>query len=231
MGLIAQLDDELGRLFATLERSGRWADTLVIFTADHGDFLGDHWLGEKELFYEQAVRVPLIVANPDPSCDSTRGSVDARLVEAIDVLPTCLDALNRPVPSHRLEGRSLLPLLRGEAVAWRDCVFSELDYSFRLARELLGREPQECRAYMVRDERWKYIHWQGLAPQLFDLRADPNEFVDLGCDPAYEQERGRLRERLLQWLLARKLRVTASDDWVRARTNTHRKHGIHYGVW
>lgn len=231
MGLIAQIDDELGRLFAVLERTGRWRDTLVIFTADHGDFLGDHWLGEKELFYEQAVRVPLIVVDPNAASDGTRGKVDHRLVEAIDVLPTCLEALGIVPPSHRLEGRSLMPLLHGQAVAWRDCVFSELDYSFRLARQLLDRRPQDCRGYMVRDERWKYVHWIGLPPQLFDLQNDPGELVDLGGEAAYEGQRERLRRLLFDWLLSLKLRVTASDQWVQARTNTHRKHGIHYGVW
>ena len=96
MGLIKQIDDWLGRLFDHMKKLGRLDDTLIFFTSDHGDFLGDHWLGEKEMFYEEALRVPFIVVDPDPAADATRGTVDERFVEAVDVVPTCLEALGRP---------------------------------------------------------------------------------------------------------------------------------------
>jgi arylsulfatase A-like enzyme len=75
MGLVKRLDDHVGRLRKALDDLGRHGDTLVVFTADHGDLLGDHWLGEKEMFYEASVRVPLLVADPTSgltgrSCDS-----------------------------------------------------------------------------------------------------------------------------------------------------------------
>ncbi len=73
MGLIKQVDDQLGRLFDVLESSGRWDDTLIVFTSDHGDFLGDHFLGEKEFLLEQAVGVPLIVRDPRAAADSNPG--------------------------------------------------------------------------------------------------------------------------------------------------------------
>jgi arylsulfatase A-like enzyme len=93
MGLIKQVDDQLGRLFDFLQSNGRWDDTLIVFTSDHGDFLGDHWLGEKEFLLEQAVGVPLIVRDPRTAADVTRGTVDDRLAETIDALPTFLQAL------------------------------------------------------------------------------------------------------------------------------------------
>ena len=174
MGLIKQLDDWLGRLFDHLKKLGRFDDTLIVFTSDHGDFLGDHWLGEKEMFYEEAQRVPFIVFDPDPAADATRGTVDERFVEAVDVVPTCLEALEQPANDHLVEGRSLLPLLRGGKVEhWRDAVFSELDYSFREARKILKRGPRDCRAIMVRTDRWKYVWWQDFRPMLFDLANDP----------------------------------------------------------
>jgi arylsulfatase A-like enzyme len=64
MGLVKQIDDHIGRLLAFLEQSGRMDDTMIVFTSDHGDYLGDHWLGEKEMMYEQGVRVPLIIVDP-----------------------------------------------------------------------------------------------------------------------------------------------------------------------
>ena len=233
MGLIRQIDDWLGRLFALLERLGRFDDTLIFFTSDHGDFLGDHWLGEKEMFYEEALRVPFIVYDPDTSADATRGTVDSRLVEAIDVVPTILAALGLPANDHLVEGRSLLPLLResGAVQGWRDAVFSELDYSFREARRLLNRKPQDCRAMMVRTDRWKYVWWQDFRPMLFDLANDPRELRDLGAHDSYTHIRREMEARLAAWLKARKTRVTVDDAYVEARTATHKKHGILFGVW
>ena len=90
MGLVKQIDDHVGRLLAFLAEAGRMDDTLIVFTSDHGDFLGDHWLGEKELFFESCVRLPLIIY--DPSADAVRGAVCDELTEAIDLIPTFLDA-------------------------------------------------------------------------------------------------------------------------------------------
>ena len=112
-GLITQIDDHLGRLFNSMAQLGRLDDTLIVFTADHGDFLGDHWLGEKELFYDTVQRVPMIVVDPSAAADATRGTVDARFVESVDVLPTILAALGIEAPRHRVEGRALQPLLHG----------------------------------------------------------------------------------------------------------------------
>lgn len=95
-GLIKQLDDHLGRLFDFMESKGLLDDTLVVFTADHGDFLGDHWLGEKELFYDTVQKVPFIVMDPRREADATRGTVDNRFVEGIDVVPTILQSLVLP---------------------------------------------------------------------------------------------------------------------------------------
>jgi arylsulfatase A-like enzyme len=232
MGLVGQIDDWLGRLFELLEKLGRFDDTLIFFTSDHGDFLGDHWLGEKEMFYEEALRVPFVVYDPDPAADATRGTVDRRFVEAVDVVPTCLAALEQPPQEHLVEGRSLLPLVRGApSEPWRDAVFSELDYSFRAARLILKRGPRDCRAIMVRTERWKYVSWQDFRPMLFDLAHDPKELRDLGAEPACADIRDEMEERIAAWLKARKTRITVDDATVEARTATHRKHGIHFGIW
>src|SRR5690606_19778893 len=116
-----QIDDHLGRLWAFMEKRGLFENTMVVVTSDHGDYLGDHWLGEKEMFHEQSARVPLIVYDPDKAADATRGSTDARLVEAIDLAPTFVEFAGGAPASHILEGRSLLPLLReaNGADEWR----------------------------------------------------------------------------------------------------------------
>ncbi len=231
-GLIQQIDDRLGQLWQQLERLGRWEDTLIVFTADHGDFLGDHWLGEKEQFYDTVQNLPLIIYDPSPEADASRGSANAQMVSAVDVVPTILDALALPPADHRVEGRSLLDLTRARtASAWRDFVVSELDYSYRGARLVLGRHPGECRAWMVRNTRWKYVHWQGFRPQLFDLQNDPDEYYDLGADPGHEAVRSAMRLHLLEWFCALKRRVTVSNEEVAAKPDTYKRAGVYFGVW
>jgi len=231
MGLVAEVDAHVGRVAAALRESGRLADTLVVLTSDHGEFLGDRGLGEKELFYDEVVRVPLIVVDPDARADSTRGTSDDRFVEAVDLVPTFLDALGMAVPTH-CDGRSLLPLLRGgPAPGWREEVVSELDYSYRRARLALGRGPGECRGLMLRTAQWKYVHWQGLRPQLFDLARDPLELADLGADPRLSAVRAELSERLLARLAAFEHRITVDAREIEAHTDTHRARGIHIGIY
>ncbi len=231
MGLVRQLDDHLGRLFAFLGQQGRMADTLIVLTSDHGDYLGDHWLGEKELFHEESVRIPLIVYHPGAEAEATRGRRESRLVEAIDLLPTFVEAAGGAMQPHRLEGMSLLPLLFGQDVQWRDAVFSEFDYAFREARRSLGVSPARARGWMVRTDRWKYIAYEGFSPQLFDLKQDPDEFEDLGQSAAHAAVRQHMEARLLGWLCERRIRTTVSDEEVENRTGNARARGILFGVW
>lgn len=231
-GLITQLDTHLGRLFEHMAGSGRLDDTLIVFTADHGDFLGDHWLGEKELFHDTVQKVPFIVVDPRREADATRGTVETRFVEGVDVVPTILDTLGIEAPTHRLEGRSLLPLLRGETVdGWRSFAYSELDYSYRQARLLLNKSVQQCRAFSLRSERWRYVYWLDEPEQLFDLHADPSEFNDLGRDEETATIRQLLRDELLDFLARRKHRSTVSEAAVAAATNNHKKAGVFFGQW
>ena len=131
----------------------------------------------------------------------------------IDLAPTFLEYFGGPPKPHILEGRSLLPLLRGEQPAeWRSVAISEFDYSFTLARIRLGTPIVDCRMVMVTDGRWKMVHMPGLRPMLHDLQADPEELVDLGADPRFEAERIRLHEEIFLWLARRRSRITVPDQ-------------------
>ena len=232
MGLVKQIDDQMGRLFRQLESMGRLQDTMIVFTSDHGDYLGDHWMGEKELFHEQAVRIPLIVYDPDPAADATRNTVEKRFVEAIDLLPTFLETVAGEVSNARLEGCSLLPLIRSLPPAqWRDAVFSEIDYAFYPARETLQVGPSDARGYMIRTAEYKYVHFKGYRPQFFDLRNDPGEFDDLGDRSGFDAPKKEMRERLFERLLNRRNRVTMTDDQVLQRARQERDNGIVIGRW
>ncbi|MBT0959130.1 alkaline phosphatase family protein [Alphaproteobacteria bacterium KMM 3653] len=232
MGLIKQIDDHLGRLFDWLEETGKDKETMIVLTSDHGDYMGDHWLGEKELFHECSVRVPLIVFDPRAEADATRGTSTEALVEAIDLVPTFLEATGAPSADHRLEGRSIMPLLHGATPEdWRDAVFSEIDYAFYSAREALGVGASDARAYMLRTDRWKYVYFRGFPPQLFDLENDPQELSDLGQDPAYEAVRSDMNARLMDRITARKNRVTMTDEQVYQVRRDEDSSGIIIGRW
>lgn len=233
MGLVKQLDDHLGRLFDHLRDSGLERDTLVVFTSDHGDYLGDHWLGEKELFHDPIVRVPLIVADPRAQADGTRGTICKELVEAIDLLPTMLDGLGLPLPHEWLEGQTLQPLLHGAAGArGKDMVVCENTFAFRDDVRLpTGRPVEGCQMTMLRTARWKYIHYEGLAPQLFDLDADPWELVDLGRDPAYADVREEMLGRMFDWLRQRRCSPTITREAIESWNRRELAAGIDIGVW
>ena len=232
MGLIKQIDDHLGKLFDWLEETGKTDETMIVFTSDHGDYLGDHWMGEKELFHEVSVRVPLIIYDPRPAADATRGTASDAFVEAIDLVPTFIEATGAPPAEHRLEGRSLMPLLHGEMPEdWRDAVFSEIDYAFYAARETLGVGVSDARGYMVRTERWKYVHFRNFPPQLFDMENDPDEFTDLGRHPDHQTTRQGMHTRLFDRLTARKNRVTMTDAVVHAMRGDEDASGIMIGKW
>ncbi|MFG6529713.1 MULTISPECIES: alkaline phosphatase family protein [unclassified Sulfitobacter] len=220
MGLIKQLDDQIGRLMAFLTEEGVADDTMIVFTSDHGDYLGDHWMGEKELFHDPSARIPMIVVDPRPEADATRGAKSSALVEAIDVVPTILDYFGGTAVPHIIEGRSLLPLLHGKAERLRDFVVSEYDYAQRDVRKRLGVEVKDAKLTMLFDGRWKYVFAEGFRPMLFDLESDPDELVDLGADPAHAPERARLEQLLFRWTRRTAQRTTISDAKIAASDAT-----------
>ena len=234
MGLIKQIDDQLGRLFRFLEERRLFATTMLVFTSDHGDYLGDHWMGDKDLFHEPSVKVPLIVYDPAGEADGARGTTCSALVEAIDLVPTFLEALGADPTeqAHRLEGRSLLPFLHGAPPAqWRRFAISEYDYAMLPVADKLGVAPRDAHLFMIADQRWKLIHAPGFRPILYDLEMDPNEFCDLGADPAFEDQRRRLMTALYAWGLRRSQRTTLSEQQIRDRRGKSQRRGILIGVW
>ena len=226
MGLIKQCDDQLGVLLDHLDQTGRLQNTMIVLTSDHGDYLGDHWLGEKDLFHEPSVKIPMIVYDPRPQADATRGTTCDALVESIDLAPTFVDALGGKIPDHILEGRSLLPWLQGETPDWRRYAISEYDYSATPQAVSLGLEPRDARLFMVFDGRYKMIHAEGgFRPMLFDLAEDPSEFHDLaksGSHPALDTLYGHLAE----WGRRMSQRVTRSDDDIKAMRCKSLRRGI-----
>jgi arylsulfatase A-like enzyme len=233
MGLIKQCDDQMGVLFDWLEKTGRMDDTMIVVTSDHGDFMGDHWMGEKTFFQDASVRVPLIIYDPSEQADATRGTVCDALVECIDLLPTFVDVAggNADQLDHVLEGRSLLPLLRGGDAPARDAVFCEYDYSATPLAGRLGLHPKVARMFMVFDGRWKMVHFEGgFRPMLFDLDSDPGEVDDLGASEAHAEIRGELYDKLFAWARRPGARTTISNATLMAARGKTARKGVLIGI-
>ncbi len=227
MGLIKQCDDQLGLLLDHLEATGRMANTMIVLTSDHGDYLGDHWMGEKDLFHDPSVKIPLIVYDPRPEADAARGTTCDALVESIDLAATFVEVAGAEVPDHIIEGRSLLPWLHGETPEWRRFVISEYDYSVRPFATSLVSHSRDARLFMVFDGRWKLIHAEGgFRPMLFDLQTDPEEFHDLAKAPGHEAEIDRLYGYLAEWGLRMSQRVTRSEADIAAMRGKSLRRGI-----
>ncbi len=204
-GLISEIDDQLGRVIAFLKDSGQWDDTLVVFTCDHGEQLGDHHLLGKLGYFDQSFHIPMIVRDPDISADASRGSIVRDFTETVDMMPTVLDWLGL-VPPRACDGRSLLPFLREGAAPpdWRRDVHYEFDFRdvfYSRPETDLGLPMDAANLAVVQDDRYKYVHFAGMKPLFFDLAADPGQFANLAEDPAHAPAMLDYARRMLDWRL------------------------------
>ncbi len=191
---VAAVDDQLGRVLAYLDDSGLADNTVVVYSSDQGFFLGDHGWFDKRWMYEESFRTPLIVRWPGVTPPSTE---DSHLVQNLDFAQTFLDIAGVAAGpgTAEMQGRSLVPLLRGEDPAdWRTSVYYHY-YEYPAVHSVR-------RHYGVRTARYKLIHYYNLGEwELFDLEADPDELINLYDDPAHadlvadlEVELAQLRE-------------------------------------
>jgi len=188
--MLAAADDGMGRIFAELERIGQLDNTVVVATSDHGYFYGEHGLDlERRLAYEETIRVPLFVRYP-PLVKA--GTVVDAFTLSIDYAPTLLELAGVAIPDD-VQGRSLVPLLKGETPTdWRDSFLVEY-YSDTVMPRLVKMGYKA-----VRNERWKYIHYLDLegADELYDLARDPYEMKNLIADPATAKDLATMRTEL-----------------------------------
>ena len=232
MGLITQIDDHLGDLFNFLEKEGKKDETMIVFTSDHGDYLGDHWMGEKELFHDVSVKIPLIIFDPRKEADQSRGTECNELVESIDLLPTFIEANDLKVPNSRLEGKSLMPIINNnQTKPLRDHVFSEFDYGIYPVREKLKVDINDAKIFMIRDKNWKFVYYKGFDSQLFDLQNDPEEFFDLGKSQKHKSIIEDMKEKLFQRLINRRNRISISDEAYSIMRDDENEKGIIIGQW
>lgn len=185
--MIKLVDDQLGRILAALEETGQRENTIIIFTADHGETLGDHGLVQKGCrFYEGLVRVPLIFSWPGQIEVGLRSDA---LVELTDKAPTLLELCGEEVP-ERMHGKSLVPILTGEASPEYHRDFVRCEYYNALL------QPDETDATMYRDERYKLVVYHGREyGELYDLQEDPGEFENRWEDETFAGVKADLMKR------------------------------------
>lgn len=173
-GLITEVDHNLGRLFDALKAAGAWQDTLIVFTSDHGEQMGDHWLIGKLGFFDESYAVPLIIRNPDEAAEAARGARVDAFTESIDLMPTLLDWLDAPVPGE-CDGASLLPATLCGSLGddWRET--ASWEYHFAHAAETLGIPSDQCRLRVTRGTDYKEVAFPRLPSLQFDLREEPGE--------------------------------------------------------
>ncbi len=179
----------IGQVIDALHANDLAENTLIVYTSDHGDMQGEHGLWWKHVFYEESVRVPLILHWPGVIA---AGQQCDRVVSALDVTATLLDALDAPALPDS-PGRSLLGLVSEARPLpdWEDVAFSEY---------CADQYTPDGESYhrMVRLGSWKLIYYHGMSPQLFNLTDDPGEMVDRADDPTCATIRAELTARVLE---------------------------------
>jgi arylsulfatase A-like enzyme len=197
-GSIRLIDDQVGRVLDALDRTGRYKDTIVVFTADHGGMAGGHGMFWKSTssFYDEIVRIPLIISYPR----RIKPGQNHMAASLVDIMPTLLDLVGHPIPEN-VQGHSLAPYLLGErdpasAPPYRFCerVNINPEHTRRIAPGTPG-------SFMVRGEGWKYIRYPDGEEFLYHLAEDPGETKNLATQPSYYDQKNVLRRELEAWLV------------------------------
>ncbi|MBN2416868.1 arylsulfatase [bacterium] len=211
---ITFIDEQIGKIIWELKRRGMYGNSLIMFTADHGDMLGDHCHWRKTYAYEGSAHIPFIMKWPQGMETSVkRGGRLPSPVELRDVLPTFLDAAGREIPSD-MDGASLLRLVRNPGASWREYI--DLEHSTCYIPENYW-----C---ALTDGKIKYIYFFPTGEeQLFDLENDPGELTQLSGKPEWAGTLKLWRQRMVRHLSER------GDEWVKNGRLQIRKQGMVYG--
>jgi arylsulfatase A-like enzyme len=184
-GLITQIDYNLGRVFSALQDMDLFRDTLIIYTSDHGAYLGDHKDGSTGFFHESTSHLPFVLRMPQSWQNRLHGTQSPALVTLADILPTLVAAAGGTPPAG-LDGMDLIAVARGAAASrpYLEAITGPLDLPSHLA---------------ITDGRWKYLWYPvGGSEQLFDLETDPHELKNLAGRVQFTSEHQRLQQELIR---------------------------------
>jgi len=178
---ITYTDGLIGKVLDTLEEEGLSEDTIIIYLSDHGEQMGNHGICGKSVFYDDTVRVPLMISMPDRN----GGPVQAD-VQLVDLFPTLLDMAGAPQPGYSLDGHSLMPLIENPDTEWNHPVFSAF-FDAQAYRP----------SFMLKEGNWKYVEYPGESCFLYDQNQDPEEKINFALNPAFQDVVKRLQDRML----------------------------------
>lgn len=206
---ISQIDVQIGRMLDSLEENGMRDNTLIIFTSDHGEMLGDHYQWGKRSFYNGAARIPFILSCPGKLPE---GAVNKDLVGHRDIAPTLLHAAGVLVHAEEWSGKSLLERIHNEEQEWRNITFGELvTNTYGVMSNELAEKVSSI--YMAANQRWKYIYApNGGKEALFDLEQDPLELTNLQFLPETQANKKQLRQALLSFFKEEGYTAGLSED-------------------
>jgi len=186
------LDENIGRVLTWLDESGLSESTLVVYMGDNGFALGEHGFYDKRDAFEESIRVPMVAYAPGLIAP---GAKITQMVQNIDIAPTLLEAAGMQAPqAAKMDGRSFLPLLRGQMPPWRDHILYEYYWEWNF--------PATPTVFAIRTERYKYIFYQGVWDYdgFYDLQTDPHERHNLINVPAYAQQIEAMKKQLFDEL-------------------------------
>ena len=188
--LLLSLDESIGRVIDYIDSEGLGESTVVIYMGDNGFLFGEHGLIDKRHFYEESVKVPFLMRCPELI---KGGVVIDKMIQNIDVAPTILELAGVEKPA-RMQGMSILPLIKGEDVAWRDGIFYEYFWE--------NDYPQTPTMHGVRTDRYKYIRYHGIwdTNEFYDLKEDPYEMNNLIASPEHQELIQQLSGDIYDWL-------------------------------
>ncbi|MFC1735429.1 sulfatase [Candidatus Hydrogenedentota bacterium] len=185
---ISEVDHHVGRVISRLKELGLYDNTILVFTSDHGDMLGEQQIMDKgPMLYDGVIRVPMIFHYP---AKLPQGKVLAPLVASIDIMPTLLELAGVPVP-RRIQGQSLAALMNGVATQTKEAIFSEYGQ---------GLTGDKGKMKMVRTEEWKFIYICNDVNELYDLVNDPGELKNLAGRPEYVEVELEMMRKLMDWI-------------------------------
>lgn len=198
MGMISHIDDQLGKLLDYLNENKLLDNTVIMFTSDHGDMLGEHgFIGKRIFFYDGALNVPGIIAGPGVA----KGKVSSALVESVDIMPTLLDLAGVEKPQS-VQGKSWLPLFNGQEDKIHDDVYTEFQYHQNKVGEPANINYNET-VYSIYDGRYRIVCFKDREyGQLFDFYKDPQNHNNLWDVPKYENVKHQMQTKLLERIMA-----------------------------
>ncbi|MFC1736913.1 sulfatase-like hydrolase/transferase, partial [Candidatus Hydrogenedentota bacterium] len=202
----SMIDDQIGRLYDYLAETGLLEETVIIFTSDHGETMGSHGglLDKGWIHFEEVHRIPMIIRMPD---GESKGETREEYASLVDMYPTILDLAGVDESEVTSHGQSLVPLVKGESVTWRDSIVTEF-----LG---LGGMGHCMKTIRVGDLKYGYnLTYRG---ELYDLDQDPHEMNNLIDDPAYAETIEEMKDRLVQWMTDTQDPALSLFEWHRGK--------------